>query len=646
MALRFPSLAYLGFQARQSFRRFPLSILSAIIAVVIGIFLVETEEQVFNRFPYINAMLCATLGISLYFCTTIFASRQQLSTGASVIVHLAATAILVGIFFTLPDAEYTQNTSLPYIRFFLYSIIIHLLVSFIPFLFTHQLNGFWNYNKALFLRFLASLLYSAFLYVGLVMALLALKTLFEVDVPDELFGELFIIIAGVFNTWFFAAGVPLDFEELDTVTSYPKGLKVFSQFVLLPLLFLYLLILYGYGIKIVLSGDWPEGIVSYMIMIVAVLGVLTMLLFHPYALHTENLWMKKVIKGYYGFLLPLLILLFLAIGMRIGDYGFTINRYFILLAGIWLTVVCCYFLTGRKNIKFIPLSLAGLLLFISIGPWGVFTISEESQVYRLEAALREGKILKAGLIEEEVKWVTDSLPEFYAPELNKNDGKLNDSLHNEVMSILDYLDNHHGFHSIQAWYQQPLDSFLTVANADTSVESWKRVSEAEIYMKTLGLPYQYKQADAVNGNYFTYRSDTKGMLDIEGYDRLLFIGQLYYQRSAYEDTDELHPMAYKRITELNGRDYTIQYNPKEPKYLTITSKTDSVHFPLGRLIRQLHERYGNEGNVSIPPAALQIDTVQGNSAYRLIIGELNFRSQKDSLTLEGATGNLLVKKLR
>ena len=643
MALRFPSLDYLSTQARQSLWRFPLTILSAFIAVTLAIFLIETEEQTFNRFPYINAMLCAALGISLYFCVAIFASRQKLSMGGKVGAHMAATAVLVGIFFSLPDVESTHNTSLPYIRFTLYSIIIHLLVSLIPFLFTRQLNGFWNYNKALFLRFLTALLYSAFLYVGLVMALLALKTLFEVKIPDELFWELFIVIGGVFNTWFFAAGVPLDFEKLDKVTSYPKGLKIFSQYVLLPLLFLYLLILYGYGMKIILSGDWPEGIVSYMIMVVAVLGVLAMLLIYPYALHSENQWIRKVNKGYYLLLLPLLILLFLAIGMRLGDYGFTINRYFILVTGIWLTVVCIYFLSGRNNIKFIPLSLALLLLFISMGPWGVFSVSEESQLSRLKAVLQEGDILKAGVVQDEVIWVKDSLPEFYAPAVNINDGQLSDSLHNEVKSILDYLDNYHGLSSIQAWYQQPLDSFISIADADTSRERWNRITEAEVYMKTLGLPYQYKQTDQVYGNYFSYSSKSQQVLNIEDYDRLLFLGQLYVHLDNFEAPAKGRP--YKRTVELDGVDYFIRYTPGAPKYLTITSPKDTLHFSLGRLIRQLNEKYGNEGSANLPATALQIDTVQNNKAYRLILEEIAFRAEGDSLTLRAVNGNLLIKDL-
>ena len=41
------------------------------------------------------------------------------------------------------------------------------------------------------------------------------------------------------NTFIFLAGVPKDLSALEKETSYPKGLKAFTQFVFLPLITLY-----------------------------------------------------------------------------------------------------------------------------------------------------------------------------------------------------------------------------------------------------------------------------------------------------------------------------------------------------------------------------------------------------------------------
>ncbi len=88
-----------------------------------------------------------------------------------------------------------------------------------------------------------------------------------------------------------------------------------------------------------------------------------------------------------------------------------------------------------------------ILILVSFGYWGIFSVSERSQVARLRAILEQENILKEGKIQNEVIWLRDSLPKTLIAvdrELT-NDGKMVDSLHNEVMSILDYLDDHHGF---------------------------------------------------------------------------------------------------------------------------------------------------------------------------------------------------------
>src|SRR5690606_8638791 len=135
----------------------------------------------------------------------------------------------------------------------------------------------------------------------------------------------------------------------------------------LPLLLVYLLILYGYGAKIVLSRDWPRGVVSHMVIWVAVLGVSTFLLLYPYGKRKENQWIKRSARVFYYLLIPLLILLFMAVGIRLGDYGFTVNRYLIFLLGIWMTVICLYFIVRKGKILFIPISLCLVFLLASFG---------------------------------------------------------------------------------------------------------------------------------------------------------------------------------------------------------------------------------------------------------------------------------------
>ena len=349
--MQLPSINYLYQKAKNSAVRFPLTLISSLLAVTIGIYLAEQEGVIGNLFPFINVMLCLALGIPLFFCVNVFTKKLDLTNLQSIGVKVGAAAVLGLLYFTLPNSEETANTSLPYIRYTIYNISIHLLVSFAPYLKGKQLNGFWQYNRLLFTRLVISAIYSGFLYVGIALALVSLNLLFEIKIHDKLYFDLWIVIVGFFNTWFFVSGMPTNFDDLEEIDEYPFGLKVFSQYILLPLLVLYLVILYLYGAKIIVLWDWPKGIVSWLIIAVAVLGIFAFLLIHPFGQKEENSWIKKFSKAYYFILLPLVTMLFIAISMRLADYGITINRYIVLLLGVWLTIVCVYFMNTLPKVK-------------------------------------------------------------------------------------------------------------------------------------------------------------------------------------------------------------------------------------------------------------------------------------------------------
>lgn len=629
--MKLPSLDYLFIHAKESFLRFPLTIISSFIAVIVGIYLVECHEVITNMFPYINLMLCMALGIPLYFCVGIFSEKSELIISSRWVLRMLATVILILLYFTMPDSDLTQNTSLPYIRYGIYNITVHLLVSFIPFLFIRQLNGFWQYNRILFIRILTSILYSGFLYIGLVLALVSLHLLFNIDIHEELYFELFIVIIGIFNTWFFVAGVPQNLDNLEGMLEYPKGLKIFSQFVLLPLLILYLLILYVYGLKIVFLWDWPKGIVAYLITCVSVLGIFTLLLIHPYRDALGNSWIKRFSKAYYFIVFPLVIILFIAIGMRLNDYGITINRYAILMLGIWLSVVCFYFTLGRTNIKFIPISLATLLILISFGPWSIFSVSEKSQVNRLKAILEQSSILQSNQIGQEVIWREDSLPQLHSSMKRTNEGLLNDSIHNEVKSILDYLDDHHGFASIRGWYQQNIDSIAELSNVGK--EGWARMGEAGIYMESLGLKYEFIYDNSAN-SYFTYSSNNdNNAVVVSNYDYLVSFDYYHSSRNT-----NLSPFT------IDGSLYSVNYSFLPTDKLFIIGKTDTIQMEINELIENLHLKYGMGSSVKIPVSEMRLYGSSTDLDFKLELSSIGINKQSDSLQINTLTGNIFIKK--
>ena len=629
--MKLPSLSYLSKNAWDAFLRFPLTVLSALVFVVIGIALVERGKDVDDVLPEFNVLLCAGLGISLYFCAKIIADKKGFSLKGKSLLNGFATLLLATVYVSLPADNDTYLTALPYIKFTIYAITTHLLVSFVPFVFSGQLIGFWHYNKILFLRFLAAVLYSGFIYIGLVLALAALHLLFEVKIPDKLYAEMWITVACFFNTWFFVAGIPKDFEALETRTDYPKALRVFSQYVLLPLLALYLIILYAYGTKILLSWDWPKGVVSYLIICVSVLGILSFLLLHPYGEQNENAWIKKASRGYYFLLFPLLLILFMAIFMRLGDYGITINRYLVFLLGLWLSIVCLYTALGKTNIKFIPASLATLLLLISFGPWGLFSVSERSQVNRLKTILVNSGILEDDKVKNEVMWKIDSSGRWTMPKPSSNEGLLNDSLHNEVWSIMNYLDDYHGFSVIQGWYAQNLDSMIQIRDADKK-ERFSRL-EANVYMNALGLSYEKRYSNG-SSNTVNYRAEGQfEATKVKGFDYIVKFERYIYNKGN-------NSICSFETDSMSGE--LVYYKHSKP-LLCFKSGTDSVSFNLGALYERLNAKYPESEGVSVPIIAMTLNEYNTTFELKLEFHELSFEKQTP-YHLNSIAGNLLIKR--
>lgn len=628
--MKLPSVNYLLSSAGKSFLRFPLTLICAALGVVLGIYLVENHQNIQNFFPYINVLLCLALGIPLFFCVVIVCDKFDYSKKLRWIVTTVAAVLLVCIYLTLPGFESTHNTSLPYVKYCIYNIAIHLFVSYLPFITSGSLNGYWQYNKILFLRLWISALYSAVLYIGLALALLSLKELFDINLHDELFFEIFLVVAGILNTWFFVSGIPTQLAELDSLTDYPKGLKIFSQYILLPILALFLIILYVYGGKILILWHWPKGIVSYLIIGISVLGILTFLLLHPYHGASGNGWIRVASRGYYFALLPLLVILFLAIGMRVSDYGITISRYMIVLLGIWLTVLCMYTVFGKTNIRFIPASLAVMLLLMSFGPWGMFATGERAQVNRLEQILVQAQILKDGKIQNETIWEKDSLSDIYSTNELQNETKLNDSLHNEVHSILNYLDDHHGFASVRHWYKTNIDSLFTIKNINEP--RYNQLTEADVYMRGMGLKPDHISTN-YSDTYFSFQSPHNTLLEVKGYDYLIRFDQYSYQQDMVVSTftiDSLH--------------YELKYLYKPKNRLLLTCGKQITDLGLDSLTHGLTKKYGTTDNYHINQDDLRLSGSLKDIQFKAEFHLLTLSKRRDSLLINSYSGNLFITR--
>ncbi|TGE29059.1 DUF4153 domain-containing protein [Hymenobacter metallicola] len=399
--MKLPSLQHVVAEATRVVRRFPLTLLCAVVLCVVGIYTIGLDYQEEQKLDWLFPVLStAGVGLTLTLNTALAAERYRWSVGGKLAATLGAAGLL-GLWYVaapaLPDLVWV-------LRLLVLLVALHLVVAVVPYLPELRREadtpGFWRYNETLFLRILTAGLYSGVLFAGCALALVAIENLFDVRLDRNIYGYLFTVLATVFNTWFFLAGVPLDFAALEQEAPYPKGLKVFTQFVLLPLVVLYLAILYAYLGRIVMQWELPKGWVSLLILVFSVAGVFALLLIHPIREAAENTWIRTFGRWFYRALLPLLGLLVVAINTRIQAYGITEERYYVLVLALWLAVMLVYFLWQQgRGIIWIPASLALVALLTLVGPWSASAVAERSQQRELVQLANAYKLLRNGKLD-------------------------------------------------------------------------------------------------------------------------------------------------------------------------------------------------------------------------------------------------------
>jgi hypothetical protein len=274
------------------------------------------------------------------------------------------------------------------LRYAQLSAALHLLVAVLPFVRGPETTAFWDYNRRLLLAFLRAAVFSAVLFIGLAIALGALDKLFGVSVVPKVYARLWIVTALLGNTWIFLAALSDDITRSDERLVYPRALKVFTQYILTPLVAVYLVILTAYLAKIVVTREWPSGWIGWLVGSVSVSGILGFLLVHPLRQERDEGWIAIYARWLFIGLIPAAIMLLLALGKRVAPYGLTELRVIALALAVWLlTVAAVYTLRPASGIRLIPLSLAALLAVLMAGPFSATRLGVRSQSHRLDRML-------------------------------------------------------------------------------------------------------------------------------------------------------------------------------------------------------------------------------------------------------------------
>jgi hypothetical protein len=600
--MKLPSIQQVVQDAVRTFKRFPLVLINAIIGTIAAVILIDHEGPPQATILF-NILFSTILGFPLLTAFTLLAEKRKWGRTITLVIQLVGVLSLFAYGCSVP-ADLDNAPAIYFLRQLILAFGLHLFVAFAPYLGAGEYNGFWHYNKTLFLRLFMAALFAIVLYAGLAIALAALDNLFGVDVPIKRYGELWCIIAGVFITWFFLAGIPEDLDALETSADYPKVIKIFAQYILFPLVLVYLVILYAYLIKIIVEWNWPQGWVSKLILGFAATGIFTLLLLYPVREQRENTWIRHASRWFYFVMIPLVLMLFPAVWRRISEYGITEGRYLAIALGLWLAGVVMYFIFSKsKSIKVIPTSLGVLALIISFGPWGVFSISENSQVNRLKGILMKNSILVDGTIRKA------------ATGVSAEDTK-------QISSILAYLHDIHGFDRIQPWFSESL-------REDSTGKHIKYLEPDHVAKQLLGIEY-INIWYSPEGNDIHFSADLHQMIDLQGYDHMIRAWHLSTDQNLEVQLGA--GISCRRSTALD----TITF------LKTVEGKlVDSLQINLRPLVNKLVQDYLNINVNNISPELMSLSQVSPNLKVKIYLRYLNLHRDNKEVKLVNCGGDIL-----
>ncbi|MFR2892666.1 DUF4153 domain-containing protein [Peptoniphilus grossensis] len=388
---------------KNTFKRFPFTIISAILATIFLILSTFDEYAEAYNNKMMSFGLVFVFGIFLYAFIKLFneglrnyydLKNLKNNNLFKILSYVITLPILYGVY----ELVYNENKVLEfYDNNFIYFALIAALVVGTSFV------GKFNYHKdfvayvAKILRaFIISNIYSFIVFVGISGIIFALNSLFKFNFGSSVYLRVAIFSFILFNVVTFFSDFP-KVRDSFTDYKYPKAFRILLVYIITPIVIIYTAILLAYFVKILVLWQIPNNLIVNLVIWFASFSVVYLF----FLSRVETITFINKFKIVFPFtLFPLLGMMFFAIYLRIKEYGMTENRYIVIAVGLWIFLSLIYYIFYRENSNIsIPIFLSVIILITGLGPASATSLSIRSQNARFEKILRDNKMI-AG---EEIK---------------------------------------------------------------------------------------------------------------------------------------------------------------------------------------------------------------------------------------------------
>jgi hypothetical protein len=358
---------------------------------------------------------------------------------------------------------------------------------------------------------------------------------------------------------------------------------------------------------VVITWDWPNGWIGWLVSGVAGAGILTILLVSPIADEPDQRWIATFSRQFWFAVIPSIVMLWLALYQRVHQYGITERRYFLIALSLWLAGLAVYYaVTRSRNIRVIPASLCVASLVTFAGPWGAYALSEGSQVGRLRATLERDSVLADGRV-------------------HRPAGEVSAADRTEISAVVRYLLETHGTGAIAPWFADSSAHRVVVAAGRFGRGSWRATDRwARLVVSRMGVAYVDRTAARTGGRRTSFTAADPSQLPIRGFDYLLPI-----RDSARAEPDSVCQAVWS----------------PEPPVLRIVRGTDTLlTLPLDSLLAQVRAIEGRRAPYPAGVPAVRL-VIEGESRTARAVAYVRHVAETDTAgtrRLDALTGRVLV----
>lgn len=249
-----------------------------------------------------------------------------------------------------------------------------------------QDRNVWNFTQKLWTGALFAAVGSVIFLIGMFSISEAVRALFGINLND-LTLETILPVGLAFLAPVYWLGTLPKYGEAADVTELSfeaRALSFLGTWMLAPLVIIYALIVLAYGAKVLFQWELPKGEIAQLVSPFIGVGMLVWLMLEPKVLK-ESGFVRFYRAAWHWIMLPASVLLGVAVFVRIREYGYTVERFFLSLIVTWAFIQSLWFIAmpkAKRDIRF-PTGLAAGLLFL--GAFVSQPISSINQFQRAEA---------------------------------------------------------------------------------------------------------------------------------------------------------------------------------------------------------------------------------------------------------------------